>query len=235
MIMRPPIFLHMRDPDIEMMKLRSQVMNEYFCDFKKYVNEYGEVSQLNESVLADNPYASEQNLDNYPTHEYVDPATGETQSYCAASKNYAKVDPECTDVRSLHYAGEDRTYFLVKNKYTQEWQFPVGNIMFGQTFLRAKQKLFEDLSGGSWNIKFAGNLPQVHTLREFTVAEKENGMNTSFKGVRTYFFHANHWRGLPELFTENKDLPYDDYAWVPKRKMNEFMTKEYFDVFINAC
>ena len=42
--MRPPIFLHMRDPDIELMKLRSKVMNEYFCDFKKYVKEYGEVS-----------------------------------------------------------------------------------------------------------------------------------------------------------------------------------------------
>ena len=118
MIMRPPIFLHMRDPDIELMKLRSEVMNEYFCDFKKYIKEYGEVSQLNESIFAENTYASKMNLDNYPTHEYTDPATGEVQQYCAASKNYAKVDPNCTDWRSLHYAAEDRTYFLVKNKYT---------------------------------------------------------------------------------------------------------------------
>ena len=31
MIMRVPIFLHMRDLDIEFMKLRSEVMNEYYC------------------------------------------------------------------------------------------------------------------------------------------------------------------------------------------------------------
>ena len=138
MIMRVPIFLHMRDRDIDFMKLRSEVMNEYYCDFKKYVKEYAEVTQLNESVLTENPYASEMNLDNYPTHEWTDPETNETMTYCAASKNFAKVDPMCDDYRSLHYAGEDRTYFLVKNRYTQEWQFPVGKIMFGQTLLRAK-------------------------------------------------------------------------------------------------
>ena len=85
-IMRPPIFLHMRDPDIELMKMRSTVMNEYFCDFKKYVKEYAEVTQLNESIFAENPYVSDMNLDNYPTHEMTDPVTGETSKYCAASK-----------------------------------------------------------------------------------------------------------------------------------------------------
>ena len=41
--------------------------------------------------------------------------------YCAASKNFANVDPNCEDWRSIHYAAEDRTYFLVRNKYTKEW------------------------------------------------------------------------------------------------------------------
>ena len=100
-IMRVPIFLHMRDPDIEMLKLRTKLMNEYFCDFRKYFNEFKEVSQLNESIYAENPYASEMNLDNYPTHEWTDPETGETHSYCAASKNFRKVDPHCTDFRSI--------------------------------------------------------------------------------------------------------------------------------------
>ena len=121
MIMRVPIFLHMRDPDIELMKLRSEVMNEYYSDFKKYVGPYAEATELNESIYTENPYASDMNLDNYPTHEMTDPLTGETKSYCAASKNFAKVDPECDDWRSMHYAPEDRTYFLVRNKYTHDW------------------------------------------------------------------------------------------------------------------
>ena len=235
MIMRPPIFLHMRDPDIDMMKLRSEVMNEYYCNHKKHIKEYGEVTQLNESIFAENPYASDMNLDNYPTHEYDDPKTGETLSYCAASKNFAKVDPNCDDYRSLHYAAEDRTYFLVRNKFTQEWQFPTGQMFFGQTMLRAKQNMFTDLSADQWKIKFSGNLPQVHTLRDFTIAEKEDSRNGPMKGVRTYFFHANHWRGLPEIDTENENCDYDDFAWVPKRKLNEFLTRDYHDIFAHAC
>ena len=138
MIMRPPIFMHMREPDINMMKLRSKVMNEYYCDHKKWVNEFAEASQLNESVLSDNPYASDMNLDNHPTHEWTDPSSGETLEYCAASKNFANVDPNCSDPRSLHYAAEDRTYFIVRNRFTEEWQFPVGQLLFGQSFMRGK-------------------------------------------------------------------------------------------------
>ena len=49
-------------------------------DLKKYVDQFNEVSQLNESVLSENSYASKTNIDNFPTHEKrsVDPATGET-------------------------------------------------------------------------------------------------------------------------------------------------------------
>jgi hypothetical protein len=62
-------------------------MEEYYCDSKKYIDEVNEVAKLNEDSLANNPYASKMNLDNYPTHKYTD-AEGNTQSYCAASKNY---------------------------------------------------------------------------------------------------------------------------------------------------
>lgn len=58
------------------------------------------------------------------------------------------------------------------------------------------------------------------------------------KGVRTYFFHANHWRGLPSLTIREEmidKLHYDDFAWVPKRKMNEFFNREYYEIFANAC
>lgn len=72
---------------------------------------------MNEPLLGLNPYASATNIDNFPTHEKrsVDPATGEdvVESYCAASKNFAKVDPRCRDRRSIHYAAEDRTYLIL--------------------------------------------------------------------------------------------------------------------------
>jgi hypothetical protein len=73
------------------------------------------------------------NLDNFPTHK-----DAEGNEYCDASKNYKLVDPTCSDVKSLHYASEDRVYLLVKNRYTENWEFPTGRIFLGQTFLRAK-------------------------------------------------------------------------------------------------
>lgn len=53
------------------------------------------------------------------------------------------------------------------------------------------------------------------------------------KGVRTYYFQAHHWRGLPGLKLEGTD--YDDFLWIPKRQLNEYFIKDYYDVFIDSC
>lgn len=96
------------------------------------------MSKLNEEVLNDNPYKSRLNLDNYPTYKLTNEETGEDLEYCAASKHYSKVDPFIEDRRTLHYAGEDRTYLLFRNKYTKEWEFPTTKMFFGESFLKAK-------------------------------------------------------------------------------------------------
>jgi len=72
----------------------------------------------------------------------------------------------------LHYAGEDRVYLIVKNKYTNEWEFPITKLMVGTTFFRAKCNLFEHLTANKWRIKFFGSSPILHTLREFTQVER---------------------------------------------------------------
>ena len=122
-------------------------------------------------MLSDNPYASPMNIDNYPTHKIKDQETGADIEYCAASKHFSKVDPRIEDRKSLHFAGEDRTYLIFRNKYTKEWEFPVGRIFFGQTFIRAKQNLFSAFSKG-WLIKYFNQAPIASTLREFSLAER---------------------------------------------------------------
>lgn len=127
------------------------------------------------------------NIDNFPTHRYKNPETGETEEYCAASKYYQLVDPTIQDRKSLHYAGEDKVYLILKNKFSKEWEFPTGNIKFGQTFLRAKQNIFSSFVK-EWKIKYYSNGPLIHTLREFSKAEREDKMNLDMKGVRTFYF-----------------------------------------------
>lgn len=125
---RPPIFLHMRNRDKDFIIHRQNLMNEYFCNTKSFIDEFNEVSKLNVDVLSTIPYSSRMNIDNYPTHKIVDELTGEEKTYCAASKNWSMADPECTDNKSIHYAGEDRVYLILKNKYTGEWEFPIGTV-----------------------------------------------------------------------------------------------------------
>lgn len=131
MIARPPIFMHMSDKDAEFLKLRTDVMNEYWCNQKQFTEEYLDVTKLNDDVLSNNPYATLKNPDNYPTHRMVDEKTGEEKFYHEATKNFKYVDPTCDDRKSLHYAGEDRTYLIFKNKFSKEWEFPTGRVFFG--------------------------------------------------------------------------------------------------------
>jgi hypothetical protein len=91
MIQRPPIFLTMRDRDVKFLKYKNDVMNEYYCNAKQFSDEFEEVSKLNEDILADNPYSSKMNLDNYPTHKVPD--SNPPIEYAAASKYFGNVDP----------------------------------------------------------------------------------------------------------------------------------------------
>ena len=128
-------------------------------------------------------------------------------------------------MKSLHYAGEDRVFLIFKNKYSGEWEFPITKMHVGQTFFRAKLKLFESLADNNWKIKFFGSSPILHTLREFTELEDEDKLNQGLKGVRTFFFGAHHLRGLPDMaIGDNTDAALDhinkdyiDWLWVPKR------------------
>lgn len=104
-------------------------------------------------------------------------------------------------------------------------------MFFGETFVRAKQNLFTNFANG-WRIKYYGQAPNIATIRELTPAEKADKLNEGLKGVRTFFFQAHHWRGLPDMLYENND--YEDFAWIPKRQLNEYFTREYYDVFVKA-
>lgn len=229
-MMRPAIFMKMSPRDVEQLKRRSQLMNEYHIDMKKYSQDFRELSKLNSDILENNSYCSSQNIDNYPTHK-----SAEGETYAAASKHWVNVDPKMQDHRSIHYAAEDRTYLILKNKYTGEWQFPSKPMKFGESFTRSKQDLFSSLSGDKWRVRFSGLMPQQHSIRRFSEAEMEDPKNQGLKGVRTYFFYAHHYRGLTawaDDLGDKHDLI--DHAWIPKRQMNEYLTKEYHEVFING-
>jgi hypothetical protein len=114
MIQRPPIFMTFRKRDAEFLKYKNEIMNEYYANMRPFIDEFEEVSRLNENVIGgNNPYTSKMNIDNYPTHKYKNPETEIESEYCAASKHWSNVDPTLKDRRSLHFAPEDRTYLIL--------------------------------------------------------------------------------------------------------------------------
>ena len=62
---------------MDFLKDRQNLMHEYACDTRVFIDEFIEVGKLNEDTLAKTPYSSRMNIDNYPTHKMVDPETGE--------------------------------------------------------------------------------------------------------------------------------------------------------------
>lgn len=228
LIQRLPIFLHYHKFDHEFLKFRQRIMNEYDIDQRQYYEEFKKETQLLESLFANNSYVSITNRDNLPTHgEKLE--NGSTKYYCGASKNWKKVDPSVTDHKSMHYGSSQRAYLIFKNKHTSEWEFPTTKLFSGDSFLEARKRTFMEIAKDKWIIRHEGKSPVVATLRPFTPYEREDRKNSILSGVRTFYFHAYHLRGLPEFDFDTSD--FNDYAWVTRADMNKFLTKEKFEIF----
>ncbi len=69
--------MHFGKREADFLKYKNQIMNEYYANARQFVDEFEEVSRLNENVVGStNPYSSRMNIDNYPTHKLVDQETG---------------------------------------------------------------------------------------------------------------------------------------------------------------
>jgi hypothetical protein len=121
-------------------------MRDYFMDNSVYNKSLEDITKMSGSLLQGNPYASTSNLDNYPTHRSDDGV-----EYSFATKNWRMVDPNVNDPHKLHNASSNKAYLILKNKHTEEWEFPTGRMYFGDTFYKARNDLFRSISD-SWSV-----------------------------------------------------------------------------------
>lgn len=77
-----------------------------------------------------------------------------------------------------------------------------------------------------------GWAPILHTLRDFTEAEREDVWNNHYKGVWTYYFVSMHKWGIPKLTLDKTE--WEDWAWVPKYEINKYFSKDQYTTFINS-
>ena len=105
-------------------------------------------------MFKDNPYTSKTNIDNYPSIK--DKKSG--KEYAAATKNWRNVDPAVDDPQNLHYAAANKVYLLLKNRFTDVWEFPTGQMHFGDTFYKARHELF-DTFAAKWSVQHIARSP----------------------------------------------------------------------------
>lgn len=227
-IQRPPIFLYHNKIDRDWLLFKNELSNEYDFDHKKYYKEVKEDASLMDSLFGNNPYMSLNNIDNLPSHEQK-MEDGTVKRYCASSKNWRNVDPNVTDNKSLHYCAQQRIYLLLRNRYTGKWEFPSTALFGVDSFMDARRAFFSTLSDNKWFVQHKENLPAISTLRPFTENEKKDEKNSYLHGVRTYYFHAYHLRGLTQFSFDGTD--WDDFVWASKADMNKYLCTRRFGIF----
>ncbi|CAI2372012.1 unnamed protein product [Moneuplotes crassus] len=227
-VQRPPIFLYQHKFDRDWLVFKNKITNEYDFDLKKYYKEIKEDASLMDSMFANNPYISLNNIDNLPSHEQKMP-DGTVKRYCASSKHWKKVDPAVTDNKSLHYCAQQKIYLLLRNKYTGKWEFPSTAVFGTESFMEARKEFFATLSDNKWFVSHKNSMPIVSTLRPFTEHEKKDEKNVYLHGVRTYYFNAYHLRGLTDMCLEDTD--WDDFVWASKADMNKYLCSRRFGIF----
>ena len=219
---RPPIFLNLSDKEMQYLKYRTALEKKYKIippvpkDLADYpLEKFG--ARL--PVTPENKATHMRDLDD-GTEEY----------YCEHSKVFFEVDPTVTKQRSIQRAANYRVYLLVKNKETNEWEFPSFVVLESEKFEDARMKFFRFLSNDIWKINYFPVEPFVWKAREFTAEEKKDPRNKKLNGVKIFYFAASHKEGVVEI----NDKLYSDFAWTTKLEANQYLTRENYKTFIHS-
>jgi len=219
---RPPIFLHLSEQEMQFLKYRNTLE-------KKYKVIPSVPKELIEYSFDKQPGRLSQIPENKQTH-LLELEDGTEDYYCENSKVFFEVDPSVTHPKSIQRVGNYRVYLLVKNKESNEWEFPSFNVLESEKFNDATVKFFRFLSNDVWKIYYYPVEPFALKAREFTEEEKKDPRNKKLQGVKIFYFGASHQEGIVEI---NEKL-YSDFVWTTKLEMNQYLTRENYKTFIHS-
>ncbi len=208
------------------------MFRKYYFDTDKIYDDLEIMNDITTSYWDTLSNTFKSNGDNKPKLRKMN-ATGSYEFYCPDSKHFSLVHPNVDDVRSIQYAPNERVYMLFKNKYTGEMEFPTIPLYHGDLFNDVKFRLFLNLTKENFKIYFNDHHPSFMITRDFHEYEKADPKNKDFRGVRTYYYHAFHFRGTPQVIPNNQHC-YEDYVLSPKREVNKNLSKTYYNSVVGA-
>jgi hypothetical protein len=217
---------------MEFGKYRRNTFRKYFMDTDKLYDDIEGMNDVTTSYWDTLSNIFKANGDNKPKLRKLN-ENGEYDFYCPESKHYSLVSPYVDDKRSIQYAPLERTYMYFKNKHTGEMEFPTIPLHNGDLFNDVKYRLFLNLTRENFKIFFYDHHPGFMITRDFHDYEREDPKNKDLRGVRTYYYHAFHFRGRPEV-VPNAQHCYDDFILATKREANKVISKPYYSAVIGS-
>jgi hypothetical protein len=226
-IFRLPIYFHMEDYEFKWMQERLKYERKYIIDKSKYYEQAclygGTADEFRNVILKDRTF----HPDNNPTHRYRLP-NGEFAAYAFGSKQFDIIDPCINDPHCIHYAGDNRVYFLVKSKETKQWSFPTRIVSLDGGFNNSRDKLLESISHNSWKVKYFPITPLMCKVEAMNEKDMQENNPLLIDGSRTYYVLGVHDCGMPV----NHNEKYSDFAWVPKIELQKYLTESEYNRFV---
>jgi hypothetical protein len=218
---------------MEFGKYRRLAFRKYHTNINKYIEDIDQFNDLTSEYWDTCNNLLKINNDNKPTVRRWNKELNKFEFYAEHSKHWSMVDPTRVDERNIQHDSMCRVYMLFRNKITDQWEFPSLTLYNGDSFEMSKVKLFFHVTKENFKIYYPDNHPLFVLTREFYEHEKEDPKNKGLRGVRTFYYQAQHFRGAPML-TPNGKHPYDDFLLSSKFNMNNFLKKNYYDGVISA-
>ncbi|EGR30610.1 hypothetical protein IMG5_127900 [Ichthyophthirius multifiliis] len=160
---------------------------------------------------------------------YQDLGAGERREYSELSKHFLGVDPNINDKRQLQYAACHRTYLLVKDPIINQFVFPTKTVLDREVLNEAKALLFDKMSEQKFTVYYNNVIPNLCVVRKFYEHELTNPLNKNLLGVKTFYYYGAHLTGPSYI---NNEM-YSEYIWTPKMELQQHVSNEYYDKFID--
>lgn len=213
--------------DMEFGKYRRQIFKKHYYDTSKMAEEIDIFNDVTSGYWDACTGQFKINQDNTLNMRKFNNDKNDYDYYSRDSKHWSLVDPSVEDPKSIQTTSLNRVYMLFKNRKSDIWEFPTIPLLNGDSFEIAKLKLFFNVTKEFWKIFFPPHHPAFAITRDFHEYEREDPKNKGLKGVRTYYFHAFHFRGIPMVYPNLKHN-YTDYSLVPKIQMNKWVGENYY-------
>lgn len=133
------------------------------------------------------------------------------------------------DVRSLDRAYSQRLALVVKEKSTNQWMFPGGEVYEGEPIRQAAERWMKTYFGNDskTDLWYLGNAPIGHYLRVYTPEQQKQ---FQCYGEKIYFYRAEILSGrfrLPKK-TEKRTVPFTDFQWLTRDETETVFDRPFY-------